>query len=180
MTSGEERLHSVTIEEHEVFVTDCRHLYLEVAGKLASTAKVDSAVVFIANAPAKKYVEICQKILQEHEVILMAGRGSELKKLVSVVEQVKQTSKGRISQMNKLFRQPSLINPSYAAQHSTKNVQIFFGDEISGNSAPEAALKEIKGHKVYDVPCMAVVLTKGEAEVAKSAFPEWSVQVKGQ
>lgn len=180
MPSGQERLHTVKSEESEVFVTDCRHLYLDVASKLAISPKVESALTVIASSPAKKYIEVCQTALNDHTMIMIVAQGSDLQKLVSVVEQVKSNSEGRISQMNKCFTQLSLINPSYAAQHSMKNVQIFFGDDVEGKAPAEDALKEIKGHKVYDVPCMSVVLAKGDIESSKTAFSEWSVQVKGQ
>lgn len=174
--TGEERLRSVIEDESAVFLTDCRHHYLDVASKLKCPAKVETAVIVVGTSSAKKYVEACTKALQSHKMIMLASRGINLAKLVSVVEQVKQ-SMGRVTQMNKMYIQLSLINPSLAAKDSTKNIQIFFGDETVGDKT-QSALREIKGHKVFEVPCMNIVLSLNE--VSKSEFSDWTVQVKGQ
>lgn len=174
--TAEERLHSVVDDEAEVFLTDCRHHYLEVAAKLKCPAKVETALIVVGRSSAKKYVDVCTKALKAHRMIMVASRGINLGKLVSVVEQVKQTS-GRVTQMNKMFLQLSLINPSLPASDSTKNIQIFFGDDIDGDET-QSALREIKGHKVFEVPCMGIILSLDE--VSKSEFGDWTVQVKGQ
>ncbi|SGZ51054.1 CIC11C00000005147 [Sungouiella intermedia] len=174
--TGEERLQSVAEDESKVFVSDCRHQYLEVTAKLKCPSNVDTAVIVVGNSGAKKYLDACTKALQSHKVIMVASQGINLAKLVSVVEQVKQQS-GRISQMNKMYVQLSLINPKFLASDSIKNVQIFFGDEIVGDKT-ESALREIKGHKVFEVPCMSIILSL--EEVPKADFGDWTIQVKGQ
>lgn len=180
MPSGEERLNSVATDERDVFVTDCRHLYLEFCAKLKRKPSIESALIIIGKNPAKRYVERCKLSLDTHHVIVVVARGPELSKLVAVVEQIKSRTKGKVTQMNKIFRQSSLINPGYSAQNSISNVQMFFGDEIDSLSPSEAARKEIKGHKVYDVACMAVVLVDGEVRVSHLDYPDWTIQGKAQ
>lgn len=179
MPSGEERLLLVTTEEQEVFVTDCRQLYLDTTAKLGHTPKVDTELIVVGKLPAKKYLQVCKSALATQGAVMIVAKGPEVAKLVSVVEQAKQNTKGRVAQLNKLFRQPSLINPSYAATNSMKNVQIFFGDDTDSNISASSVLKEIKGHKVYDVPCMAVLLATGD-KISSSGLDGWTVQVKGQ
>lgn len=175
MPSGEERLKEISRDEEDVFVTDSRHLYLGCAKSGKFAPKIEDALIIIAkNTVAKKYVDTVRDALNDHKAVLLVAKGNELKKLVSVVEQVKQKS-GKLSQFNKLTKQPSLINPSYSPQHSINNVKVFFGDEIETLAPEESALREIKGHKVYDVPCLNILLVSG-VELSQSDFADWTSQ----
>lgn len=178
MPTGEERLHLVLHEESEVFTTDCRQLFLDTAAKLGHTPKIEKELIIVTKTDKIDFLELCKTALQTHKVVMLVARASELPKLVSVVEQTKSSAKGRVAQINRIFTQPSLINPGTPTSHSIKNVQIFFGDEIESNPTTQSALKEIKGHKVFEVPCMAVILASG-SEILKTAPEGWTLQVKG-
>lgn len=179
MPTGEERLRLVIQEENDVFTTDCRQLFLDTAAKLGHTPKIEKELIIVTKTDKADYLELCKAALQTYKVVMIVARASELPKLVSVVEQTRNSAKGRVAQINRLFTQPSLINPGTPACQSIKNVQIFFGDEIESNSTSASVLKEIKGHKVFEVPCMAVILATG-GENLKSAPEGWTLQVKGQ
>ena len=182
MLSEKDKLLEVISEELDAFTSDSRNDYLEAAKKLGVTAKVDEAVVIIGNEPAPKYVALCTELLQKYKVVLLAASGRNLQKLVGVAEQIKHASNSQISQFNKVSTQPSLINPAYRAEQSMKNVQVFFGDDTASQSdtpsqsdSASAALREIRGHKVYDVPCLRIILAQN-TDIPANGLSGWSLQ----
>ncbi|KAF5209080.1 hypothetical protein E0198_004355 [Clavispora lusitaniae] len=182
MLSEKDRLLEVISEELDAFTSDSRNDYLEAAKKLGVTAKVDEAVVVIGNEPAPKYVASCTELLQKYKVVLLAASGRNLQKLVAVAEQIKHASNSQIAQFNKVSTQPSLINPAYRAEQSMKNVQVFFGDDTASQSdtpsqsdSASAALREIRGHKVYDVPCLRIILAQN-TDIPANGLSGWSLQ----
>lgn len=173
MSTGEERLQEILTEEADVLTTESRQLYIDVSKKLKVSPKLDDALIIITrNTVSKKYLEASLEALEKHKAVILVAKGPELNKLVSVVEQIKQ--KGDVKQLNKLTQQLSLINPSYSPQHSINNIKVFFGDDLSSQDAEKTALREIKGHKVYDVPVLSVLLVK--VEVNPADFAGWTIQ----
>lgn len=171
-----QRLEELVSEELAALTTDTRHVYLDVTKRLSVLPKVDEAVVIVQNGLVRKYTSGVSELLRTHPVLVLAGCGKNIQKLVAVVELVKQQTS--LTQFNQISTQPSLINPEYKAEKSTKNIQVFFGDDIVSPSedAAGAARREIRGHKVYDVPCLTVVLTTSQVQVPVSGLHGWSMQ----
>lgn len=150
---------------------------MDVSDALKLPPKMEASLVHVSrNTPSQRLVEKSIKTLNNENGILLTARGNEVKKLVAVIEQIKQQGPKKLRQLNRISIQPSLINPSYNAKHSIPNIQAFYGDEITTTSTEIALTKEIKGHKVYDVPAMSVLLLKLSVEVPYSKFSDWTFQ----
>lgn len=171
-----QRLEELLQEELAAFTTDTRHTYLDVVKRLSVPAKVDEAAVIVQNGPVHKYAATYTALLHTRQVLVMAACGKNIQKLVAVVELLKQ--KMLLTQLSQISTQPSLINPAYKPEKSTKNVQVFFGDDIVADSsdAAGAARREVRGHKVYDVPCLTVVLATSEVRIPSGGLQGWSMQ----
>lgn len=171
-----ERLKQLLEEELEAFTTDTRHVYLDVAKQLSVLPKVDEAAVIVQNGLVPKYTSAWSDLLQKQPVVVMAACGKNIQKLVAAVELLKQSTP--LTQFNQISTQPSLVNPAYKPEKSTKNVQVFFGDDIvsSSQDAAGAARREIQGHKVYDVPCLTVALATSEVKIPVGGLNGWSMQ----
>lgn len=167
------RLTEVVSEENETFRKDCCTLYVECTATLGVLPKLDDALFVLGAANAKKYTDAAVAALDRHNVVMVAGRGEHVRKAVTVVEQTKQRTPGRVEQLNKLSLEPSLINPAFKLEASAKNVQAFYGDVDSSKDVA----REIRGHKVYTVPTLAVVLVRGSM-VPDGQFKEWTRQTK--
>lgn len=167
----------ISNEEQEVFVTESRELYVEVSSVLNVSPKMDTSVFPISrNTPVERSIQQAIESLNNDKLALLTSKGNEVKKLVAIVEQIKQKGPKDLQQLNRLSLLPSLINPSYASKHSIANIQAFFGDEIEMGDQEKAARKEIQGHKVYDIPCLSILLVRKAVNVTASKLPEWNTQ----
>lgn len=177
MPTGEERLIEILKDENEAFVTESRELYVEVSKALKVAPKMETSLLTISrNTPTGKPLQSALDALKTEKVILLTARGNEVKKLVAIVEQIKQKGPGDIKQLNRLSGIPSLINPSYSAKHSISNIQIFLGDEVATKNEDAALKKEIKGHKMYDIPFLSVLLVRKSIDVPSAQFSDWTSQ----
>lgn len=170
----------VVENEKEAFRRASRELMAATAVELGITCNLDQCVVVVGASLAKKYVQACQTGLALNKAVLIAGRGPAINRAVAVAEQVKQLCQPLAVQATRAGLQSSLINPSYKAQASSKNVQVFFADDDSqnasfGESVSERDVqREIAGHKVYKVPTITVLLLK--EQVPKGQLGGWTSQ----
>lgn len=177
MPTGEERLAEISKEEHDVFVVEARELYVEVSDVLKVQPKMDSSVYPITrNTTVDRPVQNAITALKTDNIALLSARGNEVKKLVAIVERIKQRGPKDIKQFNKLTVLPSLINPGYASKHSVPNIQAFFGDPIEMQDKEKSVKKDIHGHKVYDLPCLSILLVRKAIEAPASKLSGWSAQ----
>lgn len=172
-----EKVTEVVDSENNAFRDYCRDLYAAALKDLGITLDLEGAVFVMGGSPAKKYTGAVSKALETKKAVIIAGRGEQIAKCVSVAEQVKKDASQRVVQLNKASLHPSLLNPSYKASASTKNVEVYFGGINALESSAEGdALREIKGHKVYQVPALAILLVSVEPPAGKLAT--WSKQTK--
>ncbi|KAJ8140711.1 hypothetical protein OY671_006105 [Metschnikowia pulcherrima] len=181
-----EKVKSVCDNEARAFQSKCRQWYVDDTKELGLPAKIEEAVILVGQSPAKAYVQASINAIQSHHAVLIAGKGSNLGKAVAVAEQVKSQLTGRVAQFNKASLHSSLVNPAYKPTASVKNIEVFLKDgESSQDStnlqsseqAANDALREIKGHKVYQVPSMAILLV-ADASVKGKSLAGSTYQVK--
>lgn len=179
-----EKVKEVNDKEARAFRLVCRQLYVDSATELNLPTKVEEAVVIVGMSPAKAYVQVSSTALREFKTVLIAGKGGNLGKAVAVAEQVKQQLEGYMVQFNKASLHSSLINPAYKPSASLKNIQVFLNEieasqESMGPPSSEQtmndALREIQGHKVYQVPSIAILLVR-DTPVAEGKLPKWTRQ----
>ncbi|OBA21160.1 hypothetical protein METBIDRAFT_176310 [Metschnikowia bicuspidata var. bicuspidata NRRL YB-4993] len=170
--------------ETGAFRNACRQWYVDGTTELGLPVKVEEAAMLVGSSPAKTYTQLSLAAFETHQSVLIGGKGSHLSKAIAVAEQVKQTTKARFVQFNKASLHSSLINPAYKPSASLKNIEVFLRDGESTqedlatqSSQPSTndVLREIKGHKVYKVPSIAILLVK-DTQVAEEKLLGWTRQ----
>lgn len=198
----DQKVQDIIKEESESFRQDARQSYVKIVAEAKLRPKLEEALFVISSSLAKKYTVAAVKALQEHKLVVLAGKGEFLSKLVAVVEQVKQQTPGRLVQLNQACVTDSLVNPEFKSMASVANVYAFFGEtvpKLGRNSAVlendvlensvlgktlmesepadaqiRAVKKLITGPKIYQVPTMTVVLATEDISAPKG----WTKQVK--
>lgn len=158
-------------EEAAVFLTDMRTVYLSILEKL-NMAPSDGFHIITKETVPKTLSATAKGLLEKNQPVMFAAKGTDIKKLVAIAELSKVKS---VTQLNKIELQRSLINPSYSAEKSLANVEVFFGNHVKPDSQnrEKQALREVRGHKVYEVPSMMIFLLPGNV---KGDLPDWTVQ----
>lgn len=188
------RLKEILQDEQNSFRDDACDSYVQLADACLFSPCFGEAVVFVGASPVKRYVSTALAALRAHDAVLLAGKGEAVSKLVTVAEQVKQQAAGRVVQLNRGCDTDSLVNPGLKAEASVKNVHAFFGDAqdapiawgvillslaggavgLKTDASVGAAVRLIRGPKVYRIPTMMIFLATGEVKGVEG----WTRQVK--
>lgn len=129
-------LEEILNDEIESFRQEARQTYVKLADVAQITPNLEEAVLIIGSSPAKRYTSIAIAALNKHKIILLAGKGLLLGKLVSIVELIKQRTEGRVVQLNRASLTESLVNPEFKPNASLNNVRAFFGDKVDTDKSP--------------------------------------------
>lgn len=163
MPSPEDQLSNVVAEELDVLIAETNELLRKAKKLLSLLSQQTQNPILVNSQPTSNYVDQALDSLAKDKFVMLAAKNPACAKLVATAEIVKQKHPTVVTQFNQITSQSSLINPGRPARLSTKNVQLFFDEDIG--SSRDAALKEIKGHTVYEVAGMRVILTEGRTKV---------------
>lgn len=176
MPTGAARLEEISKGEADVLLDDSADLLLKTCNTAGVSARPDRSVVIAGrNTTSEEMIRAAIGSLEASKAVLIVATSKAIPRAVSAVEQLKLSRK--LTQLNRVSLQPSLINPGYSPAQSIPNIQAFFGDEEDPGKSKEAATRrEINGHKVYDVPCLSIVLFDNSVDIQASKFKGWTVQ----